>query len=119
MRTVAVTNAKGGVGKSTTAINLAAALVELDRRVLLIDADPSGNATLGYFPTGEPVGGLADILLDDRPSPTSSLARSPDALDVLPPATGSAPAPTRWAGRRPRPRPRVPDQPAAQADHRL
>ncbi len=52
VRSVAVTNAKGGVGKSTTAINFAAAMVELDRRVLLIDADPSGNAALGFFARG-------------------------------------------------------------------
>ena len=64
MRSVAVTNAKGGVGKSTTAVNLAAGLVELDQRVLVIDADPSGNATLGFFPTGIPDSGLADLLLE-------------------------------------------------------
>jgi chromosome partitioning protein len=85
MRTVAVTNAKGGVGKSTTAINLAAALVELDHRVLLIDADPSGNATLGYFPTEVPMAGLADILLDEATLDDVILPTATASLDLLPP----------------------------------
>src|SRR3954452_8335888 len=85
MRSVAVTNAKGGVGKSTTAINLAAALVELNRRVLIIDADPSGNATLGIFPTGVPEVGLADILLEERTLAEVIQATDDPGLDVLPP----------------------------------
>ena len=85
MRSVAVTNAKGGVGKSTTAINLAAALVEMDRRVLIIDADPSGNATLGIFSTGIPEAGLADILLEEHALTDVIRTTDDPCLDVLPP----------------------------------
>jgi len=85
MRSVAVTNAKGGVGKSTTAINMAAALVELDRRVLLVDADPSGNAALGFFPRGVPGVGLADAMLDGSGLTDVAVPTEYPGLDVVTP----------------------------------
>jgi chromosome partitioning protein len=67
-RTIAVANQKGGVGKTTTAVNLAASLAIAERRTLLVDADPQGNATSGVGVAKDPARpSMYDLLVDRRP----------------------------------------------------
>ncbi len=84
-RTVTIANQKGGVGKTTTAVNLAASLAAGEERTLLVDLDPQGNAgsALGVA-RDEVEGSVYDVLLDGRP--VAEVARRTELrfLDLLP-----------------------------------
>lgn len=85
MRVVAILNQKGGVGKTTTAVNLGAALALTGQRVLLVDADPQGNLT-DHLGLDEQVGEttLYDVLTDNAPIEAAVLATDTPGLHVLP-----------------------------------
>ncbi len=84
-RVVALVNQKGGVGKTTTAINLAAYLAEAGRRVLLVDLDPQANATssLGVDKHGVEEGSYS-VLVEEAPAAGQLLRSQRFKLDLLP-----------------------------------
>ncbi len=85
VRIIAVANQKGGVGKTTTAINLSACLAEAGKKVLIIDADPQGNSTSGLgFEKNEIENTIYEILLDEIKIQDAILNTCVDNLQILP-----------------------------------
>jgi len=83
-RVFAIVNQKGGVGKTTTAINLAAALAANDFRVLVVDSDPQGNATTGLGVAKDPARpSLYHVLLGDTPAAEATVETEFDGLNLI------------------------------------
>jgi len=84
-RILAISNQKGGVGKTTTAVNLSAALAKSGQRVLVVDLDPQGNASSGLgYPRSQVTMGIYDALLDYREVASVLLPTDMDTLQLIP-----------------------------------
>jgi len=84
-KTISVTNQKGGVGKTTTTVNLAASMAATNRRVLLIDLDPQGNATMGSGVDKRTIDKTAaNILLGENTVRECIVPESKGGYDIIP-----------------------------------